>query len=110
MMSALNAYIIGASRVTQNISSQFDIPFLKELSNTGAPAAAVLFSTALGIVLLFFTNHFDILASISVVTILLPYIFICLSAFKLFSDRKIKLVAAIGALTTFAILISQYSL
>lgn len=108
MMSALNAYILGASRVTQNISFQFDIPILKELSNTGTPAAAVLLSTGLGITLLFFSNHFDILASISVVTILLPYIFICFAAYKLFSDRKIRLVAAIGALTTLAILISQY--
>lgn len=108
MMSALNAYILGASRVTQNISSQFDIPILKELSNNGTPAAAVLLSTGLGITLLFFSNHFDILASISVVTILLPYIFICFAAYKLFSDRKIRLVAAIGALTTLAILISQY--
>jgi len=108
MMSALNAYIVGASRVTQNISSQFDIPILKELSNTGAPAAAVLVCTVLGITLLFFSNHFDQLASISVVTILLPYIFICLSAYKLFNDRKIRLVAAIGAFTTLAILISGY--
>jgi len=110
MLSALNAYIVGASRVAQNISSQFDIPVLKELSNTGTPAAAVLLSTFLGIALLFFSNHFAQLASISVVTILLPYIFICLSAYKLFSDRKIRLVAVIGALTTLAILISQYVL
>jgi len=98
MMSALNAYIVGASRVTQNISSQFVIPVLKELSNTGAPAAAVFVCTALGIALLFFSNHFDILASISVVTILLPYIFICFAAYKLFSDKKIRLIAVIGAL------------
>jgi amino acid transporter len=108
MLSALNAYIVGASRVTQNISSQFDIPILKELSHTGTPAAAVLLSTSLGIALLFFSNHFDQLASVSVVTILLPYIFICLSAYKLFSDMKIRLVAAIGAFSTLAILISQY--
>jgi len=48
MMSALNAYIVGTSRVTQNIASQFDLPLLKELSNTGTPAVAVILTTALG--------------------------------------------------------------
>jgi amino acid transporter len=108
MLSALNAYIVGASRVMQNISLKFKLPLLKDLSNMGTPATAVLLSTALGAALLFFSNHFDILASIAVITILLPYIFICFSAYKLFNERKVRLVSGIGALTTLAILVIYF--
>jgi amino acid transporter len=108
MLSALNAYIVGASRVMQNISLKFKLPLLKDLSNMGTPATAVLLSTALGAALLFFSNHFDMLASIAVITILLPYIFICFSAYKLFNERKVRLVSGIGALTTLAILVIYF--
>lgn len=72
------------------------------------PAAAIVLSAFFGGTLLFFSNHFDVLASLSVITILLPYIFICLSVYKLFKDTKIRLVAAIGALTTLAILVIYF--
>lgn len=108
MLSALNAYMVGTSRVMQNITSQFKVPVLKELSGRGIPAAAIILTAILSIMLLFFSNHFDQLASASVITTLLPYIFICVSAYKLFNVKKIRFIASIGAITTLAILIISF--
>ncbi len=108
MLSALNAYMVGTSRVMQNLSYKFKMPLLKDLGRNGTPNAAIILSAFLGGVLLFFSNHFNELASISVITILLPYIFICLSTYKIFDEIKIKIIASIGALTTFAILVIYF--
>lgn len=48
------------------------------------------------------------LASISVITTLIPYIFICLAAYKIFNTKKISLIAGIGAITTLAILVISF--
>lgn len=108
MLSALNAYIVGASRVMQNMASRFKLSLLENLSSRGTPNATIILSAFLSVLLLFFTNHFSELASISVVTTLLPYIFICLAAYKLFHERKIRLVAGIGAFSTLAILVTYF--
>jgi multisubunit Na+/H+ antiporter MnhC subunit len=42
---------------------------------------------------------------LSVISILLPYIFFCIAAFLLFSETRRKLVSGMGALMTTAILI-----
>ena len=89
----------------QNISYRPKVPHLKELGTRGTPVAAIVLSAFLGGALLFFSNHFDELSSLSVVTIMLTYIFICFSAYKLFRDKKVRLLAGIGALITFAILV-----
>jgi amino acid transporter len=78
---------------------------LKDIGSRGTPVAAIILSAFLGGGLLLFSNHFNELASISVITTLLPYIFICLSAYRLFIEKKIRLIAGIGAITTIAILI-----
>lgn len=109
MMSALNAYLVGTSRVMQNISFQFNMPLLKELNNRGTPASAVIISALLSASLLFFSNRFHELASLSVIAVLLPYIFICLSAYKIFNEKKIRLIASVGVITTLAILIISFS-
>lgn len=108
MLSALNAYMVGTSRVMQNISLQFKLPLLKELGSRGTPTAAIILSAFFSGALLFFSNHFHELASISVLTTLLPYIFICLSAYKIFTHKKIRFVAGTGALTTLAILVTYF--
>lgn len=108
MLSALNAYLIGTSRVIQNISFQFGLRSLKELSNWGTPTAAIMLSAFVSCVLLFFSNSFQQLADISVVATLLPYVFVCVSAYRIFRDSKTRLVAMVGVLTTVAILIIYF--
>ena len=56
-----------------------------------------------------FSNHFDQLATISVITTLIPYIFFCLASWMLVTDIKSRLVSAAGAVSTAAILIIYFT-
>ena len=108
MLSAINAYIVGTTRVLQNISYQLELRILKDLTYSGSPLASI-FTVAIitSILLIAVSNQFEKLATISVITILLPYFAICLSAYKIFFDEyKTKIIAIIGAfsvMTIFAI-------
>jgi amino acid transporter len=108
MLSALNAYLVAASRVVQNISFEHRLPLLPDLSKNGTPYIAIIISTIAGASLLLFSNHFQELATISVIATLLPYIFICASVMKLFNKPKIRIVAAVGLVSTFAILVNSF--
>jgi amino acid transporter len=104
MLSAVNAYMIAGSRVLQNISSIFNLRLLRELASSGTPKIATIVVTFADCILLLFSSHFEELASISVVATLLPYVFVCLSAYKVFfDDNKTRFIACIGALSTSAI-------
>lgn len=62
---------------------------LKVLSSKGTPAAAIIVVTsAFCISLLLFSGHFKELADISVIATLIPYGFVCLSAYKMFHDNE----------------------
>jgi amino acid transporter len=108
MLSALNAYLVAASRVVQNLSFEHRLPLLPDLSKNGTPYIAIIISTIAGASLLLFSNHFQELATISVIATLLPYIFICASVMKLFNKPKIRIVAAVGLVSTFAILVTSF--
>jgi len=109
MFSALNAYIIGTSRVLQNLGGRFRIPRLAELTPRGTPKAALVVSCILAGCLLFFSNSFALLASIAVVTTLVPYIAICLVALRLPGGLREKAVAGLGAALTAAILVLYFA-
>jgi len=108
MLSAINAYIIGTSRILQSISVQFSIPKIQDLNVRGTPAPALIAGCAISGGLLLFSNHFDQLATISVITTLIPYIFFCLASWILISDIKARLISAAGAISTAAILIIYF--
>jgi amino acid transporter len=108
MLSAINAYIIGTSRILQSMSSGFSIPVIRELNTRGTPAYALIAGCAVSGALLLFSNHFDQLATISVITTLIPYIFFCLASWVLVTDIKSRLVSATGAISTAAILIIYF--
>ncbi len=108
MLSALNAYLVATSRVVQNISFEHRLSLLPDLSKNGTPYIAIIISTVAGASLLLFSNHFAELATISVIATLLPYIFICACAMKLFDNLKIRIVAAVGLLSTIAILVTSF--
>ena len=108
MLSAINAYIIGTSRILQSMAVQFSIPKLQDLTPRGTPAIALITGCVISAVLLLFSNHFAQLATISVITTLIPYIFFCLSSWVLVTDSKSRLVSAVGAISTAAILIIYF--
>ncbi|HEX5518970.1 MAG TPA: amino acid permease, partial [Candidatus Nitrosocosmicus sp.] len=108
MLSAINAYMFAASRVLQNTSSLFKnnyLNVLKGLGSSGTPERAIILITFVScILLILFSNSFETLADISVIMTLIPYSFVCLSAYKLFPGNKItKIISISGATSTFAI-------
>jgi len=105
MLSALNAYIIGTSRVLQNISAQFSVPLVQDLSHRGTPVAALVTGCAVSAALLLFSNHFNELASISVITTLIPYIFFCLCSWVLVPKFSTRIISLAGAVSTAGILV-----
>jgi amino acid transporter len=108
MLSAINAYIVGTSRILQSMSSEFSIPVIRDLNSRGTPAPALIAGCTISGILLLFSNHFDQLATISVITTLIPYVFFCLASWVIVTDIKARLVSAIGAISTAAILIIYF--
>ncbi len=110
MLSALNAYIVGASRVIQNGCETFHLGRLAVLSSRGVPAIALYVACASAAGLLLFSNHFDVLAAAAVLMTLVPYIAICWAAFVGATTRTIRLVSLAGAILTSAILVLYFVL
>jgi amino acid transporter len=108
MLSAINAYIIGTSRILQSMAVQFSIPKLQDMTPRGTPAFALITGCVISAVLLLFSNHFAQLATISVITTLIPYIFFCLASWVLVTDTQARVVSAAGAISTAAILIIYF--
>jgi len=78
------------------------------LTPRGTPASALIAGCTISGALLFFSNHFDQLATISVITTLIPYIFFCLASWVLVTDTRARLVSAAGAISTASILIIYF--
>ncbi len=108
MLSAINAYIIGTSRILQNLSARFGIPRLRELGARGTPVSALVAGCGIAASLLLISNHFAELASISVITTLIPYLFFCIASWILVPETRMRVVSAAGALSTFAILVLYF--
>jgi amino acid transporter len=104
MLSAINAYIIATSRVLRCLTDRFLIPKIRDLSRQGTPVYALVAGCTGSALLLFFSNRFEALATVSVITTLVPYIFFCIAAWVLVPRKKARLVAATGMISTAAIL------
>jgi amino acid transporter len=104
MLSAMNAYIIATSRILHTLSERFSIPKIRNISRQGTPVNALVVGCAFSGFLLLVSNRFEALATISVITTLVPYIFFCITAWILVAERKARLVAAAGMVSTTAIL------
>jgi amino acid transporter len=104
MLSAMNAYIIATSRILHTLSERFSVLKIRDLSRRGTPVNALVIGCTASGLLLFVSNRFEALATISVITTLVPYIFFCIAAWILVAERKARLVAAAGIFSTAAIL------
>ncbi|WP_424359271.1 hypothetical protein [Methanocella sp. MCL-LM] len=58
--------------------------------------------------LLLFTDYFVFLASASVIATLVPYLFLCYAAMKGIDKPWVKLIAAIGIISTLIVLLSTF--
>jgi amino acid transporter len=110
MLSAMNAYILATSRVLHSIATRFALPGIRELNNNGVPAIAIVTGCLASAGLLLFSNNFALLATGSVITTLVPYIFFCIAAWILVPDTRARLISGVGAATTAAILILYFFL
>lgn len=108
MLSALNAYIIGTSRVLYSLSGRLSLPKLRNLNGRGTPAYALATACIVSASLLLISNQFGTLATISVITTLIPYIFFCRASWILVTDVQSRLVSAVGGLSTAAILVIYF--
>lgn len=108
MLSALNAYIVATSRVLQSAAVQVSLPKIQDLTRQGTPAYALVLGSGMSSGLLLVSNHFEILATISVITTLIPYIFFCLAAWILVTDIKSRIISGLGAVSTALILIIYF--
>jgi len=105
MLSALNAYIIATSRVLWNIAARYRLYGISAIGSRGTPARALVVSCGLSAMLLLISDRFDTLASVSVLTTLVPYIFFCLCSYVTISSARSRCIAALGTASTAAILI-----
>lgn len=105
MISALNAYLVGGSRVLQNLAYQNQLPSIRNLSRKGTPVPAILICSFLTAGLLLLTNRFAELAILSVITTLIPYLFISGATVTLFSRWRIRFIAVLSMLMTAGILV-----
>lgn len=110
MLSAMNAYIIATSRILHALSERLRIPGIRDIGRQGTPVYALAAGCACSGLLLFFSNNFGTLATVSVVTTLVPYIFFCIAAWVLVAERMVRLIAAVGAVSTAAILVLYFVL
>jgi amino acid transporter len=108
MLSALNAYIVGTSRVIQNIAMNGSVPLFRNLSRRGTPVIALVAGCIISGTLLIFSNRFDQLATISVITTLIPYIFFCITAWVLYPEWNRRMVSCAGIISTTAILVMYF--
>lgn len=109
MLSAMNAYVVGTSRVLHALSARLSLPVIKDLSHRGTPAGALVLGCVASGLLLLVSNRFEALATVSVLTTLVPYIFFCTAAWILVKERRVRLVAAAGMLSTAAILVIYFA-
>ncbi|MDD1679707.1 MAG: APC family permease [Methanomicrobiales archaeon] len=93
MISALNAYLVGGSRVLQNLAEEHAVSPLRSLNHRGAPQIALIICSVFSAGLLLVSNHFGELAAISVITTLIPYLFIGAAAFLLFPYKRFRIVS-----------------
>jgi amino acid transporter len=108
MLSALNAYIIGGSRVLHSAAKSQKLPVLSNLNFRGTPTVPLLLLCFLSAGILFFSNNFERLAVLSVLATLVPYLFFCIGAFLVSSNLSRRLISVIGMVSSIAILVLTF--
>lgn len=100
MLSALNAYLLAASRVLRALASRRSLSSIAALAGHGIPVAALLLCAAGCTILLFVSNRFDLLASLAVVLVLAPYLALSAAVWRTAHAWSARAAGAVGALST----------
>jgi amino acid transporter len=96
---------VGGSRVLQNLAITQNISSIRDLNKRGTPQSALILCAIFSAALLFISNQFDELAIISVVTTLIPYLFVGASALLLFPSWRYRTIACFSMGMTLGILL-----
>ena len=105
MLSALNAYIVGASRALHDVAELCGFALLRPLSRRGVPTLSLVICCGGAALALLQSNRFDALAALAVVLTLVPYIAICWAARRAAETLVQRRVADFGAFSAIAILL-----
>ena len=105
MLSALNAYLLAASRVLRNLASRRSLVRVAALSNRGTPGTALLICSGASAAMLLVTNRFALLASLAVVLVLAPYLALSTAVWHTARARSARVAGAAGALSTGLVLV-----
>lgn len=96
MLSALNAYLVGGSRVLHSTAVKRNLSWLKGLNPRGTPTIPLLLIALLSSGTLLFSNSFERLAVLSVLATLVPYLFFCIAAFLVIPEVPKRMIAFAG--------------
>lgn len=105
MLSALNAYLLAASRVLRNLASRRSVVRVAALSTRGTPGTALLICSGLSAAMLLVTSRFALLASLAVVLVLVPYLALSVAVWRTARVRAARVAGAAGALSTGLVLV-----
>jgi amino acid transporter len=108
MLSALNAYLIGGSRVLHSTAVTRDLSCLKGLNLRGTPTIPLLLISLLSAGALLITNSFERLAVLSVLATLVPYLFFCIAAFLVIPEIPKRIIAFAGIASSGGLLLLSF--
>lgn len=108
MLSALNAYLIGGSRVLHRTAVTRDSSCLKGLNTRGTPTIPLLLISLLSAGALLITNSFERLAVLSVLATLVPYLCFCIAAFLVIPEMPKRIIACTGIASSGGLLVLSF--
>jgi amino acid transporter len=108
MCSALNAYLVGGSRLLHSTAVTRHLPRLEGLNQRGTPTIPLLLISLLASGSLLFSNSFEELAVLSVVATLVPYLFFCIAAFLVIPEIPKRMIAFAGIASSGGLLLLSF--
>jgi amino acid transporter len=108
MLSALNAYLIGGSRVLHSTAVTRDLSCLKGLNTRGTPTIPLILISLVSAGALLMTNSFEKLAVLSVLATLVPYLFFCIAAFLVIPEMPKRMIAFAGIASSGGLLVLSF--
>jgi amino acid transporter len=110
MFSALNAYLVGGSRLLHSTAVTRHLSCLEGLNQRGTPTIPLLLISLLASGALLFSNNFENLAVLSVIATLVPYLFFCIAAFLVIPEIPKRMIAFAGMASSGGLLLLSFLL
>jgi len=110
MFSALNAYLVGGSRLLHSTAVTRHLSCLEGLNQRGTPTIPLLLISLLASGALLLSNSFEDLAVLSVIATLVPYLFFCIAAFLVIPEIPKRIIAFAGMASSGGLLLLSFLL